>query len=93
MSPTLMERYLRRRRRSAALAVGTPPPCPDVDYFRVADDLQQDDHIEGLPLGTRGGTRISYAFPMDAEYEIEARLTRDLNESVPRLRRGRSTSR
>jgi mono/diheme cytochrome c family protein len=83
MSPTLMERYLTAAQKISRLAVGTPPPVANVDYFRLADDLPQDDHIEGLPTGTRGGIAIRYTFPMDAEYVFRVRLARDLNESVP----------
>jgi len=83
MSPTLMERYLTASQKVSRLAVGTPLPAPNIDYFRVADDLSQDEHLGELPLGTRGGTRIHYTFPMDGVYEIRPRLTRDLNESVP----------
>jgi mono/diheme cytochrome c family protein len=42
MSPTLMERYLASAQEISRLAVGTPPPSPNMDYFRVADDLVQD---------------------------------------------------
>src|SRR5688572_30107540 len=83
LSPTLMERYLSAAQKVSRLAVGTPARTPSIDYYRVADDLSQDVHLPGLPLGTRGGTRISYPFPMDAVYEIRPRLTRDLNESLP----------
>ena len=83
MSPTLLERYLAAAQKVSRVAVGTPLPAPNIDYFRVTDDLSQDEHLPGLPLGTRGGTRIRYVFPMDGEYEIRPRLTRDLNESVP----------
>jgi mono/diheme cytochrome c family protein len=83
LSPTLMERYLSAAQKVSRLAVGTPPRTPSIDYYRVADDLSQDVQLPGLPLGTRGGTKISYAFPMDAVYEIRPRLTRDLNESLP----------
>src|SRR5688572_28047020 len=83
MSPTLLERYLSAAQKISRTAVGTPPPSPTVDYYRLADDLQQDDHLEGLPLGTRGGISIKYNFPMDAEYEIKPRLARDVNESMP----------
>lgn len=83
ISPTLMERYLVAAQRVSRLAVGTPQPVANVDYFRIADDLSQESHLPGLPLGTRGGTLISYVFPMDGEYEIRPRLTRDLNESMP----------
>jgi hypothetical protein len=83
MSPTLLERYLAAAQKISRMAVGTPPPSPTVDYYRLADDLQQDDHLEGLPLGTRGGIAIEYTFPMDAEYVFRPRLARDVNESVP----------
>jgi hypothetical protein len=83
MSPTLLERYLAAAQKISRIAVGTPPPSPTVDYYRLADDLQQDHHLEGLPLGTRGGIAIRYPFAMDAEYVIRPRLARDVNESVP----------
>ncbi|HEY7190876.1 MAG TPA: DUF1592 domain-containing protein, partial [Vicinamibacterales bacterium] len=83
VSPTLMERYLVAAQKISRLAVGVAPPAPTVDYYRVSDDLRQDDHLDGLPLGTRGGLAIAYTFPMDAEYEIRPRLARDLNENVP----------
>ena len=63
MSPTLMERYLAAAQKISRLAVGTPPPFPNVEYVRLGDDLQQDEHIEGLPVGTRGGVSIPYVFP------------------------------
>ena len=84
MSPTLMDRYLAAAQKVARLAVGTPAPLPNVDYFRIADDLPQDDHLPGMPFGTRGGTRIRYTFPMDGEYVIQVRLARDMNEGMPR---------
>jgi mono/diheme cytochrome c family protein len=83
MSPTLMERYLTAAQRVSRLALGSPLPAPNIDYFRITDDLSQDVHLPGMPFGTRGGTRIRYAFPRDAVYEFRVRLARDLNESVP----------
>ncbi len=83
MSPTLMERYLVAAQKVSRLAIGTPLPAPNIDYFRIADDLSQDEQLPGLPFGTRGGTLIRYTFPMDGVYEFRPRLTRDLNESVP----------
>src|SRR4030095_1249198 len=47
LSPTLMERYLAAAQKISRAAVGTPPPFPTVDYFRVADDLAQDDRLPG----------------------------------------------
>ena len=83
VSPTLMERYLGAAQKISRLALGAAPPVPNVDYFRLPDDLPQDDHLPGLPIGTRGGTAIPYTFPADAEYEIRVRLARDILENVP----------
>jgi mono/diheme cytochrome c family protein len=83
MSPTLLERYLAAAQKVSRMAVGTPPAVPSIDYFRVIDDLSQDVQLPDMPPGTRGGTKIRYVFPMDAEYEIRVRLSRDLNEGVP----------
>ena len=83
MSPTLMERYLSAAQKISRAAVGTPPPTPTVDYFRIADDRAQDRRLPGQSFGTRGGTKIHYLFPMDAQYAIRVQLSRDLNEGVP----------
>src|SRR5688500_7428911 len=83
LSPTLIERYLNAAQKVSRLAVGASLPAPNVDYSRVTDDLSQDVHLPGMPLGTRGGTRMRYPFPLDGTYEIRVRLARDLNESVP----------
>ena len=42
----------------------------------MRSDLTQTGHIEGLPLGTRGGTLIRHTFPLDGEYVIKPRLWR-----------------
>ncbi len=55
MSPTLMERYLSAAQKISRAAVGTAPPTPTVDYFRVADDLAQDRRLPGQSFGSRGG--------------------------------------
>ena len=86
--PTLMERYLTAAKRISRAAVGTPPSTPNFDVFRVAADLPQDDQVDGLPFGTRGGTLIRYNFPGDGEYNIRVRLAREAvgagGVSVPR---------
>src|SRR5262249_34070901 len=83
VSPTLMDRYLAAAQRISRMAVGTADAPSNVYCFPVADDLNQDDHLSGLPFGTRGGTKIHYTFPRDGEYAIRVKLARDLNESVP----------
>ena len=83
LSPTLLERYLAAADKISRLAVGTPSPFVNIDWFRVPDDRSQEKRLPGLPFGTRGGTLIEYHFPADAEYQIAVELARDLNEGMP----------
>jgi hypothetical protein len=87
LSPTLLDRYISAAQKIARLALGTPRPFPGGDTFRVRPDVTQEEHVEGLPIGTRGGALIPYVFPLDGEYEIQIRLARDRNEQVEGLRR------
>ncbi len=86
LSPTLLNRYISAAEKISRLAVGLPINRPNGDTFRIRPDRTQEKHIEGLPLGTRGGTLIDYTFPRDGTYEIRVRLTRDRNEEVEGLR-------
>src|SRR5499427_2563418 len=73
-SPALMERYLSAAWKIAGIAVASPRITPATDTFRVRYDLSQHDHIDGLPVGTRGGMLIKYDFPVDGEYIIRPKL-------------------
>jgi hypothetical protein len=86
LSPTLVERYVSAAQKIARLAVGAPRKSPGGDTFRVRPDVTQEEHVEGLPIGTRGGVLIPYVFPQDGEYEIQVRLARDRNEQVEGLK-------
>ncbi len=86
LSPTLLNRYVSAAEKISRMAIGAPRRTPGGDTFRMPPDLTQEDHVEGLPPGTRGGTLLSYTFPRDAEYEFQIRLTRDRNEEVEGLR-------
>ena len=46
------------------------------ETYRVRFDLTQTRHIDGLPLGTRGGTLVRETFPLDGEYIIKPKLWR-----------------
>ena len=85
LSPTLLNRYISAAEKISRLAVGAPMNKPNGDTFRLKPDRTQEEHVEGLPLGTRGGTLIRHTFPRDGEYEIQVRLTRDRNEVVEGL--------
>jgi hypothetical protein len=77
VSPVLMERYLSAAWKISSLAVGNPKIRPAKETFRVRGDLSQDKHIEGLPIGTRGGILLRYHFPVDGEYIISPKLYRE----------------
>ncbi len=86
LSPTLLDRYITAAEKISRLAIGAALRSPGGDTFRIPPDLTQEEHAEGLPLGTRGGALIPYTFPLEAEYDIQVRLTRDRNEHVEGLR-------
>ncbi len=85
LSPTLLERYLTAAARISRLAVGSPIRTPASDVIMIPPDLTQEEHIEGLPLGSRGGALTTYHFPVTAKYELQIRLARDRDERVEGL--------
>ena len=87
LPPMLLERYVSAAEKISRIAVGRPGRVPDAHAIRVPPDLTQEGHIEGLPIGTRGGAVIPYTFPVDGEYEVTVRLSRDRNEDVEGLTR------
>ena len=76
VSPTLLERYLSAARKISRIAVGRPVPSAATETFRVTNDLSQDDWVEGMPFGTRGGATFRYNFPQDGEYVVRVLLAR-----------------
>jgi hypothetical protein len=86
LSPTLLDRYISAAQKVSRLAVGGAGRSPGGDTIRVKPDITQEDRVEGLPVGTRGGALIRYTFPQDGEYDVQVRLTRDRNEHVEGLR-------
>ncbi|HYI92975.1 MAG TPA: DUF1592 domain-containing protein [Bryobacteraceae bacterium] len=86
LSPTLLERYLSAARKISRLAMGSPARSPGGDTVTLPPDLTQEEHFEGLPIGTRGGSTVKYNFPLEAKYDIQIRLARDRNEHVEGLR-------
>ncbi len=74
MNQALLERYLMAAKKISRLAVGTPPPSPEAETYRMPPDEAQYERAEGMPVGTRGGKLIAHYFPMDAEYEFKIEL-------------------
>ncbi|MBV9507982.1 MAG: DUF1592 domain-containing protein [Acidobacteriia bacterium] len=76
VSPALLERYVSAAAKISRLAVGDPETAPTDVTYTVKGDLTQTGTLEGLPMGTRGGTLIRHNFPLDGEYRIKLSLTK-----------------
>ena len=85
LSPTLLERYVSAAEKISRLAVGRAGLSVGGSTVRIQPDLTQEEHVEGLPLGTRGGALVRHTFPVDGQYEITIRLARDRNEHIEGL--------
>jgi hypothetical protein len=69
ISPTLLEAYLTAATRIARTAVGFWKSPTEAAYI-APGDTSQNQHIEGLPFGTRGGMAVRHSFPADGEYKF-----------------------
>ena len=76
LSPSLQERYISAAIKISALATGDPRANPGGTTYRIQQDVSQDQHIEGMPLGTIGGTQVRHNFPLDGDYVFQAKLYR-----------------
>jgi hypothetical protein len=79
-SPLLLERYLTAAQRISSMAVGDATVRPGTAEYSISREFTQSKHVEGLPLGTRGGTQITHVFPADGEYKLFGRLVRGVEE-------------
>jgi mono/diheme cytochrome c family protein len=70
VSPTLIQGYVNAALKISRAAVGDRSMVPTQVRYEAPAGLAQNAHIEGLPLGTRGGMRFTHNFPLDATYEF-----------------------
>lgn len=69
ISPSFLDQYVGAARLAARLAVGDAvPKLANTRYPLPQGD--QGSHIDGLPLGTRGGMKFRHNFPADGEYRF-----------------------
>ena len=79
-SPLLLEGYVNAAQRVSAMAVGDPQVRPGTTEHSISREFSQNGYIDGLPLGTVGGTVVHHVFPADAEYKLSGRLVRGVQE-------------
>src|SRR5687768_4100877 len=70
ISPSNMERYLDAARKISRLAVGDPAMPVMVNIHRLDPEHPQDERVEELPFGTRGGIAVRSEFPVDGTYMV-----------------------
>ena len=74
ISSTLMQGYLRAASQISRLAVGDRHASPGSTTWKVPRTASQMRHVEGAPLGTRGGLSVRYVFPADGDYQFKIML-------------------
>ena len=77
LPPALLDRYISAAQKISRLAVGGAQTSLQSDVIRMPADRTQEEHVAGLPIGTRGGVSFSYTFAQDGEYDIQIRLARN----------------
>jgi mono/diheme cytochrome c family protein len=70
VSPSFLEQYISAARQLTIEAIGNPAARPQSRIYPGTAQAGQYMHLEGLPLGTRGGMLIEHYFPADGEYEF-----------------------
>jgi mono/diheme cytochrome c family protein len=85
LSPALLDRYISSAQKISRLAIGGAPTLQS-DQVRVPPDATQEEHVPGLPVGTRGGIVVPYTFSHDGEYDFQFWLGRDRTGSVGGLK-------
>jgi hypothetical protein len=72
-SPAYLEQYIQAARVISRQAIGNATGKSSTHEFRVDTYFDQNSHVDGLPLGTRGGFTVDFYFPTDGEYEFNIR--------------------
>ncbi len=70
VSPTLIQSYISAAMKISRAAVGDPQMTSVLTKFTAPGGASQSGYVEGAPLGTRGGMRVVFNFPLDATYEF-----------------------
>jgi len=71
VSPSFLEQYISAARVISEMAVGLPNTKRDSRVFYAQAGINQNYHLAGMPLGTRGGMLVEHFFPADGEYEFD----------------------
>ena len=81
ISPALAEGYLAAAAKISKLALGHDI-SPDQKRYISPSDISQENHVQGLPFGSRGGMLIEHYFPADGEYSLSWSPVRGINGDI-----------
>ena len=73
VSPSLVESYVSAAMKISRWSLGDTTAPRTQAAYPVRQGLDQSRHLDGFPIGTRGGMSFEHLFPLDAEYEIQIR--------------------
>ena len=73
-SATLLDAYLDAASAISRLAVGDPKANPTSVTYKIPRLASQLSHVEGAPIGTRGGVAVTHTFPADGDYVFAVTL-------------------
>jgi mono/diheme cytochrome c family protein len=71
VSPSFLEQYIAAARVISEMAVGNPSAKRDSRVYYAEPGINQNYHVAGMPLGTRGGMLVEHFFPADGDYEVD----------------------
>ncbi len=81
VSPTYLDQYIEAAREVSMKAVGNAgSELTRAEYLPSADDYTR--HIDGLPLGTRGGVLADHYFPADGDYVFTLKVSSELGAEL-----------
>ena len=73
-SATTLDAYFDAASAISRLAVGDPHAAPTSATFNISRLAAQWDHVDGAPMGTRGGLSVVHNFPANGEYVFTVTL-------------------
>jgi mono/diheme cytochrome c family protein len=74
ISPSTMERYIDAAHKISRFAVGDPKMPLLVNVYKMDPEHPQDERVDELPFGTRGGLAIRSDFPVDGNYVVKVEM-------------------
>jgi mono/diheme cytochrome c family protein len=71
VSPSFLEQYISAARVVSEMAIGDADAKRDSRVYYAEAGINQNYHVAGMPLGTRGGLLVEHFFPADGAYEFD----------------------